>query len=92
MFALPDKYRLKRQMEFNLGKCEVLRFGTTNKGRAYNGGVVGQGDLELQVHNSLKFVSHVGRVVTKVLGTLAFIAQSSEYRSWEAMLRLYRTV
>eukprot|EP00061_Rhincodon_typus_P016142 g44197.t1 len=31
-------------------------------------------------------------VVKKVFGTLAFIGQNIEYRSWDVMLRLYRTL
>eukprot|EP00061_Rhincodon_typus_P007330 g28923.t1 len=35
---------------------------------------------------------YVDRVVKKPFGILAFIAQTFEYRSWDVMLRLYRTL
>eukprot|EP00061_Rhincodon_typus_P015000 g42433.t1 len=49
------------------------------------GNVVEHIDLGNQVHNSLK-------VVKKAFGMLAFIAQPFEDRSWEVMLRWYRTL
>lgn len=55
------------QREFNLGKCKVLHFGKLNHGRSctVNGrdleSGVKQRDLGVQVHNSLKMVTPVGR-------------------------------
>eukprot|EP00061_Rhincodon_typus_P015656 g43453.t1 len=34
----------------------------------------------------------ISRLVKKVFGTLAFIAQTIEYMSWDIMLRLYRSI
>ncbi|MBB6707133.1 reverse transcriptase family protein [Proteus mirabilis] len=88
----------KWQMEFNSDKCEVLHFGKANLSRTYtlNGKVLGsvaeQRDLGVQVHSSLKVESQVDRIVKKAFGMLSFIGQSIEYRSWEVMLRLYRTL
>ena len=88
----------KWQMEFNSDKCEVLHFGKANLSRTYtlNGKVLGsvaeQRDLGVQGHSSLKVESQVDRIVKEAFGMLSFIGQSIEYRSWEVMLWLYRTL
>ena len=41
------------------------------------------------MHGSLRVESHV---VKKAFGTLAFIIQNIEYRSWEVMFQLYKDV
>lgn len=50
------------------------------------GSVVEQRDLGEQVHSSLKVVPQVDTVIKMVLGMLAFISQSIEYKSWEVIL------
>eukprot|EP00061_Rhincodon_typus_P018216 g47303.t1 len=52
--------------------------------------LIWQRDLWVQVQDSLKFAPHVDRVVKKVFGTLAFIAQTFKYKSWDIMLRVYK--
>ena len=42
----------------------------------------------MQVHGYLKVESQVDKVVNKAFGTLVFISQIIEYRSWEVMLQL----
>eukprot|EP00061_Rhincodon_typus_P013300 g39589.t1 len=92
------KWAKKWQMEFKIDKCEVLHFGKSNQGRSFmvNGralsNVVKQRDLAVQVHGSLKVESQVDLGVKKEFGTLAFISQGIEYRCWEVMLQLYRTL
>eukprot|EP00061_Rhincodon_typus_P000805 g12800.t1 len=79
------KWAEKWQMEFNIGKCEVLHFGKSNQGRSFMvkaktlRSVVEQRDLGIQVHGSLKEESQVDRAVKKAFGTLAFISQGTEY-------------
>ena len=86
------------QLEFNTDKCEVLHFGKSNQGRTctVNGRVLEsveeQRDRGVQVHSSLKAASQVDRVVKKVFNTLAFISQGIEYRSWDIMLQLYKSL
>eukprot|EP00061_Rhincodon_typus_P007223 g28706.t1 len=46
----------------------------------------------VQVHNFLKFVPHVERVVKKAFSMLAFFAQIIDYRNCEVMVRLHRTL
>lgn len=64
-------------MELNTEICEVLHFGKSNKGKIYTangralGKVVGQNDLGVRVHSSLKVESQVDGVVKK-----AFISWS----------------
>ena len=86
------------QMEFNLDKCEVMHFGRLSQGRTYsvNGRVLGrvteQRNLGVQVHSSLKVESQVDRVVKNAFGMLGFIGQNIEYRSWDILLKLYKTL
>ena len=86
------------QMEFNLDKCEVMHFGRLNQGRTYSvngralGGVTEQRDLGIQVHSSLKVEAQVDRVVKKAFSMLGFIGQNIEYRSWDVLLKLYKTL
>ena len=83
------------QMEFNLGKCEVMRFGRSNQGRTYSvngrilGRVIEQKDLGVQVHTSLKVESQMDRMV-KAFGVLGFISQNIECWSWDVLLKLYK--
>ena len=44
----------------------------------------------MQVHNSLKV--EVDRVVKKTFGMFSFIGQNIEYRSWDILLKLYKTL
>ena len=86
------------QMEFNLDKCEVMHFDRLNQGRTYsvNGRalrrVTKQRDLGVQVHSSLKVESQVDRVVKKAFGMLGFSGQNVGYRSWDILLKLYKTL
>ena len=86
------------QMEFNLDKCEVMHFGRLNQGRTYSvngralGRVTEQRDLEVQVHSSVKVESQVDRMVKKAFGMLGFMGQNIEYRSWDILLKLYKTL
>ena len=85
-------------MAFNLDKCEVMHFGRSHQGRTYsvNGRVLGrvieQRDLGVQVHSSLKVESQVDRVVKRAFGILGFIGQDIEYRNWDILLKLYKTL
>ena len=83
-------------MGFNLDICEVTHFVRSNQGRtSVNGRVLGrvteQRDLGVQVHSSLKVESQVDRVV-KAFGMLGFIGQNIECRSWDVLLKLYKTL
>eukprot|EP00061_Rhincodon_typus_P006890 g27983.t1 len=49
-------------------------------------------DPGVQVHSSLKEGSQVDRAVKEAFGTLDLISLGIEYRSWEVMLQLYRTL
>ena len=86
------------QMEFNLDKCKVMHFGRLNQGRTYSvngralGRVTEQRDLGVHVHSSLKVESQVDRVVKKAFSMLGFIGQNIEYRSWDVLLMLYKTL
>jgi len=44
------------------------------------------------VHSSLKVATQVAKVIKKAYGMLAFISQGIEYKSWEIMLQLYKTL
>lgn len=46
--------------------------------------VAKQRELGVQVHSVIKVATQVDRM-------LAFISQSTEYRSWDVMLQLYNT-
>ena len=85
-------------MVFNLDKCEVMHFGRLNQCRTYSvngralGRVTEQRDLGVQVDSSLKVESQVDRVVKKAFGMLGFICQNIEYRSWDVLFKLYKTL
>ena len=40
----------------------------------------------------MKVESQVDRVVKKAFGMLGFIGQNIEYRSWDVLLKLYKTL
>ena len=40
----------------------------------------------------MKVESQVDRVVKKAFGMLGFIDQNTEYRSWDVLLKLYKTL
>jgi len=86
------------QTELNPDKCEVMHFGRSNAGRKYtvNGrtlkSIDRQKDLGVQVHRSLKMAAQVNKVVKKAYGMLAFISRGIEFKNWQVMLRLYRTL
>ena len=75
-----------------------MHFGRLNQGRTYSvngralGRVTEQRDLVVQVHSSLKVESQIDRVVKKTFGMLGFIGQNIEYRSWDDLLKLYKTL
>lgn len=56
------------------------------------GTIIGQRDLGMQVHNTLKVVSQSDRVVKAAFGRLGFIIQGIDYRQWDEMLPLYMTL
>jgi len=86
------------QMEFNPDKCEVMHFGRSNAGRKYtmNGrtlkSIDRQRDLGVQVHKSLKVATQVVKLVKKAYEMLAFIGRGIEFKNWQVMLQLYRTL
>ena len=51
-----------------------------------------QRDLGVHVHRSLKVATQVDKVVKKAYGMLAFIGRGIEYKNWQVMLQLYRTL
>ena len=55
-------------------------------------GVLRNRNLGGEVHSSLKVASQVDRMVKKAFSTLAFISQGTEYRSWNIMLELYKSL
>jgi len=75
-----------------------MHFGRSNRTRTYSvngralGRVIEQSDRGVQVYSSLKVESQVDRVVKKVFGMLSFIDQNIEYRSWDVLLKLYKTL
>ena len=84
-------------MEFNPDKCEVMHFGRSNTDRKYTvndrtlKGIDRQRDLGVQVHRSLKVATQVEKV-KKAYGMLAFIGQGIEFKNWQVILQLYRTL
>ena len=40
----------------------------------------------------MKVESQIGRVVKKAFGMLRFIGQNIEYRNWDVLLKLYKTL
>ena len=81
-----------------MDKCEVMHFGRSNQGRTYSvdgralGKVIEQRGLGVHVHSSLKVEPQVDRVVKNAFGMLGFIGQNIEYRSWDILLKLYKTL
>eukprot|EP00061_Rhincodon_typus_P017547 g46281.t1 len=77
-------------MEFNLDKSEVMHFGRSNSVANYtiNGrnfkSIDIQRDLGIQVHTSLQVATQTDKVVKK--------AHSIEYKSWQVMYKLYKTL
>jgi len=51
-----------------------------------------QRDLGVQVHRSLKVATQVEKVVKKEYGMLAFIGRGIEFKNWQVMLQLSRTL
>eukprot|EP00061_Rhincodon_typus_P015331 g42943.t1 len=49
-------------------------------------------DLGVQAHSSLKAGSEVDRVVKKAFSMLSFIGRDIEYRSWNVVLQLYKSL
>jgi len=86
------------QMEYNVGKCEVIHFGSKNSRSDYylNGErlqhAVVQRDLGVLVHESLKVGLQVQQVIRKANGMLAFIARGIEFKSREVLLQLYKVL
>ena len=85
-------------MEFNPDKCEVMHFGRCKLDRKYTvnsrtlKSIDRQRDLGVQVHRSLKVAMQVEKVVKKAYGVLAFIGRGIEFKNWQVMLQLYRTL
>ena len=83
------------QMEYNVGKCEVIHFGRNNSKMDYylNGEKLQhatvQRDLGVLVHESQKLSL---QVIKKANGMLAFIAKGMEYKSREVLLQLYKVL
>ena len=75
-----------------------MHFGRLNQGRTYSvngralGRVTEQRDPGVHVHSSLKVESQVDSVVKKAFGMLGFIGQNIEYRSWDVLLKLCKTL
>jgi len=76
----------------------VMHFGRSNTDRKYtvNGrtlqSIDRQRDLGVQVHRSLKVAMQVEKVVKKAYSMLAFIGRGTEFKNWQVMLQLYRTL
>jgi len=51
-----------------------------------------QRDLGVQVCRSLKVSTQVEKVVKKAYGMHAFIGRGIEFKNWQVMLQLYRTL
>jgi len=86
-------------MEFNPDKCEVMHLGRSNAGGKYtvNGrtlkSIDRQRDLDVLVHRSLKVATQVEKVVKKAYGHgLPSLAGGIEFKNWQVMLQLYRTL
>ena len=75
-----------------------MHFGRSNAGEKYtvNGrtlkSIDRQRDLGVQVHRSLKVAIQMEKVVKKAYGMLAFIGRGTEFKNWQIMLQLYRTL
>lgn len=70
-------------MEFNLGKCEVMPFRSTNEARTHHEWqglrkYKGQRVFGGQVQRSLKTVTQVDNVVRNIFGIRAFISRLGE--------------
>ena len=85
-------------MEFNPDRCEVMHFGRSNTNRKYTvnsrtlKSIARQRDLGVQVHRSLKVAMQVEKVVKKAYCMLAFIARGIEFKNWQVMLQVSRTL
>ena len=77
-------------MTFHFGRSNTDRKYTVN-GRTLKN-IDSQRDLGVQVHSSLKVAMQVEKVVKKAYGMLAFIGRGSEFKNWQVMLQLYRTL
>ena len=88
----------KWQMEYNMGKCEVMHFGRKKRGVDYflNGEKIqksgAQRDLRVQVQDSLKVNLQVDLVGRKANAMLALISRGLEYKSRDILLRLYKAL
>jgi len=88
----------KWQMEYNVGKCEVVHFGRKNRDEDYflNGEKLQksetQRDLGILVQDSPKVNMQVQLAVRKVNSMLAFISRRLEYKSRDVLLRLYKAL
>ena len=75
-----------------------MHFGRSNTNRKYivNGrtlkSINRQRDLDVQVHRSLKVATQVEKAVKKAYGMLVFISRGIEFKNWQVMLQLYRTL
>ena len=82
------------QMEYNVGKCEIIHFGRSNsrrdyylKGEKLQHATV-QRDLGVLVNKSHNSSLQVQQLIKKANGMLAFIAREIEYKSREVLLQL----
>jgi len=86
------------QMEFILHKCEVMDFGRSNQDRTCS--VHGRTLVRViekkrslgTIHSSFNVQSQVDRMVEKAFSMLGFIGQNIEYKSWDVLLKLYKTL
>jgi len=86
------------QMEYNVGKCEVIHFGRNNSKMDYylNGKKLQhaavQRDLGVLVQESQGVGLQVQQVIKKANGILSFIARGMEFKNSEVMLQLYKVL
>uniref|UniRef100_A0A4W3J4I1 Reverse transcriptase domain-containing protein n=1 Tax=Callorhinchus milii TaxID=7868 RepID=A0A4W3J4I1_CALMI len=86
------------QMEYNVGKCEVIHQGSKNRKTDYFlegerlDSVSVQRDLGVLAHQSQKVSMQVQQATRKANGILAFIAKGLEYKSREVLLQVYKAL
>eukprot|EP00061_Rhincodon_typus_P006967 g28144.t1 len=88
-----EEWAKKWQIEYNVGKCEVMHFARKNRGIDYYLlKSEGQRGLGVLIQESLQVNMQVQLTVRKADATLAFILRRLEYKNKDVLLRLYKAL
>jgi ribonuclease P/MRP protein subunit RPP40 len=86
------------QMQFNIGKCKVLHFGSSNRESSYMLQSVRvtasneEKDLGVKISHDLKFHKQVEEVTKKCYQILGLINRNISCKRKEVMVRLYKSL